>query len=129
MAKSAKSAKSILSAEHFHDEVAALAFIEARIWPNGPVCPRCGEVNRIGRLNGKTTKLGMCKCYSCRKPFTATNGTVMESSHIPLHIWLQAMHLLCSSKKGISTQQLHRTLVPHVIDSARIDPFELTPWW
>jgi transposase-like protein len=103
-------AKSVLSADHFHDEPAALAFIEARIWPKGPVCPRCGEVNRIGRLNGKTTKLGMCKCYACRKPFTATVGTVMESSHIPLHIWLQAMHLLCSSKKGISTQQLHRTL-------------------
>ena len=103
-------AKSILSADHFQDEAAALAFIEARIWPNGPTCPRCGERNRIGRLNGKTTKLGMCKCYVCRKPFTATNGTVMESSHIPLHIWLQAMHLLCSSKKGISTQQLHRTL-------------------
>jgi transposase-like protein len=103
-------AKSVLSAEHFHDEAAALAFIEARIWPNGPACPRCGERNRIGRLNGKTTKLGMCKCYACRKPFTATVGTVMESSHIPLHVWLQAMHLLCSSKKGISTQQLHRTL-------------------
>jgi transposase-like protein len=103
-------AKSILSAEHFHDEAAALAFIEARIWPNGPTCPRCGERNRIGRLNGKTTKLGMLKCYVCRKPFTATNGTVMESSHIPLHVWLQAMHLLCTSKKGISSNQLHRTL-------------------
>ena len=102
--------KSVLSAGHFHDEAIALAFIEARIWPNGPVCPRCGEKNRIGRLNGKTTKLGMCKCYACRKPFTATVGTVMESSHIPLHVWLQAMHLLCASKKGISTQQLHRTL-------------------
>lgn len=103
-------AKSALSALHFHDESAALAFIEARIWPNGPACPRCGETNRIGRLNGKTTKLGMCKCYACRKPFTATNGTVMESSHIPLHVWLQAMHLLCASKKGISSNQLHRTL-------------------
>jgi len=103
-------AKSVLSAEHFHDEAAALAFIEARIWPNGPACVRCGERNRIGRLNGKTTKLGMLKCYACRKPFTATVGTVMESSHIPLHIWLQGMHLLCTSKKGISTQQLHRTL-------------------
>ena len=102
--------KSVLSAGHFHDEAIALAFIEARIWPNGPVCPRCGEKNWIGRLNGKTTKLGMCKCYACRKPFTATVGTVMESSHIPLHVWLQAMHLLCASKKGISTQQLHRTL-------------------
>src|SRR5208337_1615620 len=103
-------ADSFLSASHFHDETAALAFIEARIWPAGPACPRCGERNRVGRLNGKTTKLGMCKCYACRKPFTATVGTVMESSHIPLHIWLQAMHLLCTSKKAISTSQLHRTL-------------------
>ena len=103
-------ANSVLSADHFHDEPAALAFIEARIWPNGPTCPRCGERERIGRLNGKTTKLGMCKCYVCRKPFTATVGTVMESSHIPLHIWLQAMHLLCTSKKGMSSNQLHRTL-------------------
>ena len=59
-------AKSVLSAEHFHDKAAALAFIDARTWSNGPACPRCGERNRIGRLNGKTTKLGMCKCYACR---------------------------------------------------------------
>src|SRR5580658_5772262 len=82
---------SLLSADHFHDEAAALAFIEARIWPNGPVCPRCGETVRVGRMGGKSTKLGMCKCYVCRKPFAATVGTVMESSHIPLHVWLQAM--------------------------------------
>jgi transposase-like protein len=103
-------AKSVLSAKHFHDEAAALAFIEARVWPNGPICPRCGETIRIGRMGGTSTKLGMCKCYVCRKPFAATVGTVMESSHIPLHIWLQAMHLLCTSKKGISSNQLHRTL-------------------
>jgi transposase-like protein len=102
--------KSILSADHFHDETAALAFIEARLWPNGPICPRCGETERVGRLTGKSTKLGLCKCYVCRKPFAVTIGTVMESSHIPLHIWLQAMHLLCTSKKGISSNQLHRVL-------------------
>jgi hypothetical protein len=61
-------------------------------------------------LNGKTTKLGQCKCYVCRKPFAVTVGTVMESSHIPLHVWLQAMHLMCGSKEGISNNQLHRTL-------------------
>jgi transposase-like protein len=103
-------AKSLLSAPHFHDEAAALAFIEARIWPHGPVCPKCGETVRVSRMMGKSTKLGMCKCYVCRKPFAATVGTVMESSHIPLHVWLQGMHLLCTSKKGISTNQLHRTL-------------------
>jgi transposase-like protein len=99
-----------LSADHFHDEATALAFIEARIWPDGSSCPRCGERNRIGRLNCKTTKPGMCNCYVCRKPITATVGTVVGASHIPLHVWLQGMHLLCSSKKGISTQQLHQTL-------------------
>lgn len=103
-------AKSVLDAAHFHDEAAALAFIEERVWPNGPACPRCGERTRLGRMQGKSTKLGTIKCYVCRKPFTVTVGTVMESSHIPLHIWLQGMHLLCTSKKGISTHQLHRTL-------------------
>src|SRR4051794_5211488 len=96
-------AKSVLSADHFHDEAAALAFIEVRLWPNGPVCPRCGETTRVGRLNVAKAKIGMCKCYVCRKPFAVTNKTLMESSHIPLHVWLQAMSLLCSSKKGIST--------------------------
>jgi len=102
--------KSILSAPHFRDEAAALEFIEARLWPKGPVCPRCGETERVGRMGGKSTKLGQCKCYACRKPFAVTIGTVMESSHIPLHVWLQAMHLLCASKKGISSNQLHRVL-------------------
>ena len=102
--------RSLLSAPHFHDEAAALAFIEERLWPNGPVCPRCGETARIGRMGGRSTKLGLCKCYVCRKPFAVTVGTVMESSHIPLHVWLQAMHLLCASKKGISSNQLHRIL-------------------
>jgi len=103
-------AKSILSADHFHDEAAALAFIEERLWPNGPKCPRCGEADRVSRMNGKSTKPGLCKCYVCRKPFAVTVGTVMESSHIPLHVWLQAMHLLCCSKKGMSSNQLARVL-------------------
>ena len=103
-------AKSVLSADHFHDEAAAVAFIEARIWPNGPVCPHCGENARLGRLNAKGFKLGMWKCYACRKKFAVTVGTVMESSHIPLRVWLQGMHLMCSSKKGFSANQLHRIL-------------------
>lgn len=102
--------KSLLSAKHFHDEAAALKLIETRLWPDGPVCPRCGETARVGRMRGATTTPGSCKCYVCRKPFTVTVGTVMESSHAPLHVWLQAIHLLCSSKKGISTRQLQRTL-------------------
>lgn len=102
--------ESVLSADHFHNEAAAVEFIEAHLWPNGPVCPRCGETSRVGRLNAEGHKIGMCKCYVCRKPFAVTVGTVMESSHIPLHVWLQAMHLVCTSKKGVSVNQMHRML-------------------
>lgn len=101
---------SVLSAKHFHDEKAAFAFVEKRIWANGRVCPHCGVVDRSGPLKGKSTRLGVYKCYACRKPFTVKVGTVFESSHIPMHIWLQAMALMSSSKKGISTNQLHRVL-------------------
>lgn len=101
---------SILSDDHFHNEEAAYAWVEARIWPNGPVCPHCGETKRTGKLNGKSTRPGVHKCYSCRKPFTVKIGTIFEDSHIPLRIWLQAIHLIASSKKGISANQLHRTL-------------------
>ncbi|MBI3505363.1 MAG: IS1595 family transposase [Proteobacteria bacterium] len=102
--------QSALSADHFHNEEAAYAFVEARLWPQGPVCPHCGATDEhVGRLKGKTTRVGLCKCYACRKPFTVKMGTVMESSHVPLRIWLQAIYLICSSKKGISTRQLQRT--------------------
>jgi transposase-like protein len=101
---------SVLDAKHFHDEEAAYAYLEARIWPNGPVCPHCGGVDRVGKLKGKSTRIGVWKCYQCRKPFRATVGTVFESSHVPLRLWLQAVHLMASSKKGISSNQLHRTL-------------------
>lgn len=102
---------SVLSASHFHSEEAAYAFVEARLWPNGPICPHCGATKEhIGRLTGKSTRAGLCKCYSCRKPFTVKIGTIFEASHAPLRIWLQAIHLMCSSKKGISTRQLQRTL-------------------
>lgn len=103
---------SVLSAAHFHNEDAAFEYVEARLWPTGPVCPHCGNVDatKIGRLQGATTRPGLRKCYACRKPFTVRIGTIFESSHCPLRIWLQAMYLLCSSKKGISTRQLQRTL-------------------
>jgi transposase-like protein len=105
-------AKSVLSDKHFHDESAALAFVEARIWANGVTCPHCGNADeaRIGKLTGKSTRPGVRKCYACRKPFTVKVGTIFESSHAPLHLWLQAIYLMSSSKKGISTQQLKRTL-------------------
>ena len=101
---------SILSAPHFHDEQAAYDFVEARIWPNGRVCPKCGVIDQSGPLKGKSTRIGVYKCYACRKPFTVKVGTVFESSHIPMRLWLQAIFLVASSKKGISTNQLHRTL-------------------
>lgn len=101
---------SILSAPHFHSEEAAYAYVEARIWPHGPVCPKCGVIGTAYKLNGKSTRIGVYKCKDCRKPFTVKVGTVFESSHIPLRVWLQAVFLIASSKKGMSSNQLHRSL-------------------
>src|SRR6202163_5079231 len=103
-------AKSLLSVPHFHSEAAAFEYVEARLWPNGPVCHHCGERSRVGRLQGKTTRPGLFKCYRCRKPFTVRMGTIFESSHLPLRLWLQIIHLMCASKKGISTNQIQRML-------------------
>lgn len=99
-----------LSAPHFHNEEAAYAFVEARIWPHGATCPKCGERERVSKMGGKSTRIGTYKCYACRKPFTVKVGTVFESSHVPLNVWLQAIYLMAGSKKGISSNQLHRTL-------------------
>ena len=103
-------AESILSAPYFHSEEAAYKFVESYVWPRGPVCPHCGGVERNSKLEGKSTRIGVYKCYDCRKPFTVKVGTIFESSHIKLHLWLQAIFLIASSKKGISSNQLHRTL-------------------
>ncbi len=103
-------AKPVLTAPQFLTEAGAFAYVEARLWPNGPVCPYCGETKRIGRLNGKTTRPGLLKCYACKKPFTVRMGTLFEDSHLPLHLWLQVIHLFCASKKGISTRQIQRML-------------------
>src|ERR1700722_11729653 len=108
---------SLLDRKYFKDEAAAFAHLEAILWAEGVVCPHCGTVDQAGRLKGVKGKNGqvrpgLWKCYSkgCRKQFTVKVGTVFESAHIPLHKMLQAVHLLCSSKKGISAHQLHRTL-------------------
>lgn len=103
-------ARSVLSAPHFQNEDAAFEYVEAHLWPNGPVCPHCGETGRIGRLQGKTTRPGLRKCYACRKPFTVRIGSIFEDSHLALHLWLQVIHLMCASKKGISTRQIQRML-------------------
>ena len=101
---------SILSKPWFHDEKAAFAKLEAVLWPEGPICPHCGSAAKHYDL--AKTRLGLRKCAEkeCRKQFTVRVGTVFESSHIPLHKWFQAVHLMCSSKKGISAHQLHRVL-------------------
>lgn len=103
-------AESILSAAYFHNEEAAYEFVEAQLWPNGAVCPHCGGIERISKMGGKSTRIGAYKCYNCRKPFTVKIGTIFESSHIPMRLWLQAIFLISSSKKGVSSNQLHRTL-------------------
>src|ERR1700685_423681 len=99
-----------LSAPHFHNEKAAFAYIEARVWPKGVVCPKCGCTGRISELKGSSTRIGVKKCYDCKAQFTVKVGTIFQASHIELRVWLQAMYLLCSSKKGISSNQLARTL-------------------
>lgn len=101
---------SVLNQKCFHDEKAAYAFIEGHVWPDGRVCPHCGVMGESGALKGASTRIGLYKCYACRKPFTVKVGTIFEASHIPLHKWLQAIFLLCSSKKGMSSNQLARTL-------------------
>jgi transposase-like protein len=96
----------------FHDEDKARKHFEALRWPQGPVCPFCGSVDNATELHGETTRPGLWKCREkeCRKPFTATMGTLYEKSHIPLHKWLLATHLMCASKMGMSANQLFRML-------------------
>jgi transposase-like protein len=101
-----------LNAPHFHDDDAARAFLESVRWPDGPVCPHCGVIGNHYQLEGKAHRKGLYKCCEpkCYKQFSITVGTVFERSHIPLSKWLAAAYLLCSSKKGMSAHQLHRTL-------------------
>jgi transposase-like protein len=106
-------ANPVLDAPQFKTEEQAFAYVESRLWPQGPVCPHCGNMDgaRIRKMLGKTTRAGLYKCNECRKPFTVRMGTIFESSHLPLHLWLQVIHLMCTSKKGISTRQIQRMLV------------------
>jgi len=101
---------SLLSQKHLQDEEAAYAWVEARVWPEGPVCPHCAEKARVSKMQGKATRFGLYKCYACRKQFRVTVNTIFEKSHVALHLWLQAFYLVAGSKKGISSNQLHRTL-------------------
>ncbi len=94
----------------FTDEHAAREYLESVRWPNGPVCPHCGDQDKGKKLGGKAHRPGLYRCGACKKQYTATVGTLFERSKIPLNKWLLACHLLCASKKGISAHQLHRML-------------------
>lgn len=94
----------------FNDETKAREYLEALRWPDGVTCPHCGGVEGITKLAGKTTRPGLFSCSDCRGQFSVTVGTVYERSHIPLHKWLLATHLMSASKKGVSAHQLHRML-------------------
>ncbi|HEY1891776.1 MAG TPA: IS1595 family transposase [Steroidobacteraceae bacterium] len=106
----------MFDAPHFHDENEARKHLEAIRWPDGPICPHCGAIGEHYRLEGtggakgKKARPGLLKCKDCREQFSVTVGTVFEHSKIPLTKWLLATHLMCSSKKGISSHQIHRTL-------------------
>mgnify|MGYP001470161937 CR=1 FL=1 len=101
-----------LSAPHFHEPTAAREYLEGIRWPDGPVCPHCGESEQVWTIKSKKARPGLYKCgnKSCRKQFSVTVGTVFERSKVPLNLWLQASYLLCGSKKGMSSHQLHRVL-------------------
>jgi len=113
---------SVLSQPRFHDEAKAFEYLESMIWADGIVCPHCGviggRVYKLDGVRGKPSKkspegairFGLKKCGECRKQFTAKVGTVFEDAKLPLHIMLQAVHLMVSSKKGISSHQLSRVL-------------------
>lgn len=120
-------ADAVLSDPIFHDEDAALAHYEATVWPDGPICPKCGSVNNAVRVEAKATKRtrkmkdgtvktvewkrrGVLRCKDCDEQFTSTINTVYEDSHIPLSKWLLATHLMTSCKRGISAAELQRLL-------------------
>ena len=97
----------------YHNDDAARIALERIFWPYGPTCPTCGKIDTVtvyGQSKGKSMGPGWYWCSECREKFTVRVGTVFEKSHVPLHLWFQAAHLLMSSKKGISSNQLHRTL-------------------
>jgi hypothetical protein len=94
----------------YSDDEAARKHLESLLWPDGPICPHCGVVDEATLMAGKSHRPGLYNCRACDKPFTVTVGTIYERSHIPLHKWVYATHLMTASKKGISAAQLHRML-------------------
>jgi transposase-like protein len=118
-----------LLAPQFQNDEAARAHLEKTLWPDGPVCPKCGIIGEAFRLKGETNRDGLYKCSACREPFTVTIGTIFEDSHIPLHKWLLAIHLLCSSKKGMSAHQLWRNLWGINPETGRVNGSYRTAWF
>lgn len=102
--------KGVLSNPIFHDADKAREWLEAKLWPDGPICPHCGVEGNATLMEGKTTRPGLYQCNACRQPFTVTVGTLYERSKIPLNKWLAATHLLMASKKGVSALQIGRML-------------------
>lgn len=100
----------ILNQPHYQDAEKAREYLEALRWPNGPVCPHCGSLGKHLHLTGTKYRPGLHKCADCYEQFTVTVGTVFERSKVPLHLWLQAVHLMCASKKGVSAKQIERML-------------------
>jgi len=94
----------------FTDETKAREYLESIRWQDGVVCPHCGNDEKIYELNGEAHRAGLYKCAKCRKQFTVTVGTLFERSKVPLQKWLLAVHLLCASKKGHSSHQIHRMI-------------------
>ena len=100
-------------APHFADESKAIEFVESLMWPDGPVCPHCGGMEKAYKIKpnpDKRVRPGLWKCGHCRQQFTVKIGTIFEGSHIPMTKWLMAIYMMCSSKKGISANQIKRSL-------------------
>ena len=100
---------SVLNQPYFQNEEAAYAKLESIVWPYGAVYLHCGSTDRMKKMGGTATRPGLYKCYACHKQSRVTVGTIFESSHVKLHVWLQAMYMMCSSKQGISSNQIART--------------------
>jgi len=103
-------AAALFTEPRFNDDDAAREHLEALRWPHGSVCPHCGGTDRQSKLEGTSHRPGLYFCGHCRSQYTVTVGSVFERSKVPLHKWVLATHLICSSKKGMSSHQLHRTL-------------------
>lgn len=140
-------ARPVLDQPHFQNEEAAFAYVEKLLWPHGPACPFCRS-SKAGALKGVRTKPskknpqgvvrhGLYKCYGCRKQYTVRKGTVFEDTHLPMHLWLQVIYLMQSSKKAVSTAQVQRLLncsmetawflTHRVREMMRTDPGKMPP--